>query len=630
MSFKIEHPQRRLALSLAGCFLLLWSFYLATLSPAFPPDDSPETIAAAFSLGIQHPPGYPLAALLGRCAILALPLGGPAFRVNLLSAALACVAALLAGLLAWRLTPSHLQGRESSVVLTALGLGSLAVFWDQATEAKGGFYVLNLALGFGLWNLVVDLSALGWRRGALILGGLSGLMLADHYASAALWILPATAYFAWQARRASQTKVLRWALLALLPGLSLYLYLPLRAAFAPALNWGAPSTWKQFWWMLSRGGYTQTNLAGVEGWAEAQVQLWWGSLWQKGLQWLLPLALTGLWALGTKRRPLALTLGGALLLALYAALVINKTLPEARWLALIFALPATALLAPLAGAGLVFLQGEDRAMSLLGLGLALGLGLWAASANFAAADRSGSLVAWDYAHDLSLSLPAGALYLAEGDYHLMPLLHLQVVDGKRRDVLPVLNVLSGEDWYQSLLLQRDPQLRLPPLGPADKACVELAALNARSRPLRVGPYSAFLTAQSLGVPLEQVGLLRALNVPPGMPDQSLAWAARRPLRQASYLEKVEADLLPWYTVALVQRGNEALARHRPADAISAYRRALDRPGPKPDGPLAYNLGLAYEDAHRKDLAIAAFRQGLRADPGFKPAAERLQLLLTQP
>jgi hypothetical protein len=629
MSFKIEHPQRRLVLSLAGCALLLWGFYLATLSPAYPPDDSSETIAAAFSLGIQHPPGYPLVALLGRCAVVALPMGGPAFRVNLLSALLACVAALSAGALAWRLAPARWLGRESAAVLATLGLGFLAVFWDQATEAKGGIYLLNLALGFGLWHLLLDVSALGWRRSALVFGGLSGLMLADHYASAALWILPASFYWVWKAKQAAQTKALGWGLLAALPGVSLYLYLPLRAAFAPLLNWGAPSTWDQFWWMLHRGGYSRTALDAYEGLAEAQVRFWWHSLWQSGYQWLLPLGLAGAWALGRKQAGLVWTLVGAVLLTLYAALVVNKTSPENQWLVLIFALPATALLAPLAGLGLASLQG-DRAMARLGLATAVGLGLWGATANYRSADRSGSFTAWDYGHDLCLSLPAGALYLAEGDYHVMPLLHVQVVEGKRSDILPVVNVLSGEGWYQGLLRRRDPSLHLPAVGPAPKATVELAALNARSRPLRIGPYSELLSQQSLGVPLQQVGLLRAFNVPANSPDQSLAWAARRPARQGALLEKVEADLLPWYTVALVQLGNDALARHQPLGAISAYRRALDRPGAKPEAPLACNLGMAYESAGRMDLAIEAYRRVLRADPSFKAAAERLQLLHAQP
>ena len=102
MSSKIEHPSRRWSALFALTALALWGVYVRTASPAFPPDDSPETITAAATLGIQHPPGYPLATLLGRVAVAAIPLGPPAVRVDLLSALLAVLGAGLAGALAWR------------------------------------------------------------------------------------------------------------------------------------------------------------------------------------------------------------------------------------------------------------------------------------------------------------------------------------------------------------------------------------------------------------------------------------------------------------------------------------------------------------------------------------------------
>ncbi|HXB98166.1 MAG TPA: DUF2723 domain-containing protein, partial [bacterium] len=107
----------------------LWAVYLATLSPAFPPDDSPETIAAAVTLGIQHPPGYPLPALLGRCAALGLPLGGAAWRINLLSSLLAVATALLGAALAWRLTPAAPVGKRAAPGLGLLdGRATAALF----------------------------------------------------------------------------------------------------------------------------------------------------------------------------------------------------------------------------------------------------------------------------------------------------------------------------------------------------------------------------------------------------------------------------------------------------------------------------------------------------------------------
>ena len=44
-------------LALAALFLLAWALRLATLHSTLHPDDSPETVLAGATGGIQHPPG---------------------------------------------------------------------------------------------------------------------------------------------------------------------------------------------------------------------------------------------------------------------------------------------------------------------------------------------------------------------------------------------------------------------------------------------------------------------------------------------------------------------------------------------------------------------------------------------
>src|SRR5579859_4626763 len=73
---------RALALLPAGLALVL---YLATCSPTINFLDSGELTTVAWTLGIAHPPGYPLYTLISS-AFIQLPLGPPAWRMNLLSA----------------------------------------------------------------------------------------------------------------------------------------------------------------------------------------------------------------------------------------------------------------------------------------------------------------------------------------------------------------------------------------------------------------------------------------------------------------------------------------------------------------------------------------------------------------
>ncbi|MCJ7750275.1 MAG: DUF2723 domain-containing protein, partial [Armatimonadetes bacterium] len=75
---KPERPplsRRSVMLGAAGVFVVLLAVYHATLIPTVIDQDSGELVAAAHVLGIPHPTGYPLWALLGR-AFDYLPVGG--------------------------------------------------------------------------------------------------------------------------------------------------------------------------------------------------------------------------------------------------------------------------------------------------------------------------------------------------------------------------------------------------------------------------------------------------------------------------------------------------------------------------------------------------------------------------
>src|SRR5207248_4772115 len=59
--------------------------YLRTLAPTVVGGDTPELITVAYTMGVAHPPGYPLFTMLAKLFTL-FPFGTVAWRVNLLSA----------------------------------------------------------------------------------------------------------------------------------------------------------------------------------------------------------------------------------------------------------------------------------------------------------------------------------------------------------------------------------------------------------------------------------------------------------------------------------------------------------------------------------------------------------------
>src|SRR6267142_3637569 len=86
------------AIAAAVVFVL----YLITLSPTTAMWDTSEYIAAAYTMGLPHPPGNPMFILIGRVFSL-LPIAGSiAARINVLAAICSAIAAGM-----WFLVAEH-------------------------------------------------------------------------------------------------------------------------------------------------------------------------------------------------------------------------------------------------------------------------------------------------------------------------------------------------------------------------------------------------------------------------------------------------------------------------------------------------------------------------------------------
>jgi hypothetical protein len=68
-----------------GCGVLSFVVYMSTLYPHVPGGDSGELIAAAYQLGVGHPPGYPLFCILEKILCSLLYCGSQVYSVYLLS-----------------------------------------------------------------------------------------------------------------------------------------------------------------------------------------------------------------------------------------------------------------------------------------------------------------------------------------------------------------------------------------------------------------------------------------------------------------------------------------------------------------------------------------------------------------
>ena len=198
-------------------------FFGMRAAPGVTFEDSGELAAAAASWGVPHPPGFPLLTVLG--GLLARVLGpfgvGPAQAMAWLS--------VLAGAAAVGMVVRFVGGARGERPVAGLLAGGLLclspTFAAQAVVVEA--YALSAALAAGLL-LAADA---GRARTA---GVLFGLGLAAHPAGALSFPLLAFAVL----RSSGPKKPWAKALVGVLIGLAVYLYVPLAAARGPALNWG--------------------------------------------------------------------------------------------------------------------------------------------------------------------------------------------------------------------------------------------------------------------------------------------------------------------------------------------------------------------------------------------------------
>lgn len=236
----------------AGVGIAAFILYLLTLAPTVltyerPLQfDSPMLQAQAATLGIGHPTGYPGYMLLTHLFTY-LPFGDVAYRVNLASAVYAAVAVSLVYAIGLRLS-----GRAVAAAVGALAFGVGGTFWSQAVIAE--VHTLNVLLVAS-----VVLTLILWRdsrnnRYLLAAALLTGLSMTNHMTSGILIPVGLAFVVVVAPRTLLRARLMVGGLGAFALGLSLYLYLPIRAFMQAPLNEADPSTPGRFLTLVSGGG----------------------------------------------------------------------------------------------------------------------------------------------------------------------------------------------------------------------------------------------------------------------------------------------------------------------------------------------------------------------------------------
>ncbi|MGH7485994.1 MAG: glycosyltransferase family 117 protein, partial [bacterium] len=226
---------------------LVFILYLLTLAPSVEMWDTGEYMAAVKVLGIPHPPGNPFFMLLGHAfASLPIPVSYGA-RINILAALASACSAGLWFLITERITARWIEEKWQRIVVATIAtlLGATAfTVWNQSVVNEKVYTVSLLFLTIVSWLMlqwIDNPDSPRADRWLILVAFLLGLGYSNH--PAGFLALPAAGIAILTSRWKT---LLRWRLMlaslgALTLGLTPFVYEPIRAAYFPAMNEGAPT-----------------------------------------------------------------------------------------------------------------------------------------------------------------------------------------------------------------------------------------------------------------------------------------------------------------------------------------------------------------------------------------------------
>ncbi|MGB9180471.1 MAG: DUF2723 domain-containing protein [Pyrinomonadaceae bacterium] len=513
--------ERTRLLCAAAVFLVSLSVYIKTLAPTVTLVDSGELIVAARSLGVAHPPGFPLYVLLAHLATL-VPVGSVAVRVNFASAVFAALAAAMLTLAVAELmitlhvaapkgramkkaarknkkTAPHIESEETNdgaivnspllVLAPALVSGLLIAFsrtlWAYATITE--VYTLNTLLIITVFFLM-----LRWRRrivederrrgGTADSGNRSpvitdydsplydaavifGLALGVHHVTVAL-TLPALALLVYRTqglRFFKSRRLVFAALFSFAALLCIYAYLPVAASRAPVLNWGNPRSLQAIWWHVTGKQYQAFLSFSPEVMGQQLIEF--GKLVVREFgPWWLPLALVlslvGFITVFRRDRTTFWFL--ALIVICDMAYALNYDIAEDKDA---YYLPTFIALAIAAGLGVRWLIQLAAAKHMLAKRVyvttalaVLLIPLIALAGNLPFNNRSRDFIAHDYVWNILNTIEPNGLLLTIDWQVESPMLYTREVEQRRRDVKVIDVNLLRRSWYFDYLSDAYPDV----------------------------------------------------------------------------------------------------------------------------------------------------------------------------
>lgn len=544
--------------------------------------DSGEFSLAMKTLGISHPPGYPLFTIAGHVFVSLLGFLRPALAANLFGVFLAAAAIpALFFIMGGRRHP-WMAG-----AITLLWIVS-AAYWDETVGIE--VYAFSLALIAAITALALS----EYDRKWYIIAYLLGLALAHH--PSALAVVPGLIYLFFSEDKRHRKPWPVYGLLFAL-GISLYLYLPVRASLSPLSDWGHPAALNLLWNHMTAAQY--------RGFAAFSL----GDLWN-GLKMFLSLLLGNWWWLGVGLAIWGLTSGwktdrklvifALTLLAANLVLTAFYQIPDIDS----YYLPGLLAVWILMGLGLLAI-GERYKKLPLGLApLVCAIALLMVADNYREADRSRITLAEDYGKLILDSAGSGTVFTYD-DNASFSALYLRYAEGYK----PGVEVYDQSVRAQALLMEAS---RLSGEPVSDYLTARNLYCRKSGRPIFLAKSHLYYDEAWYQIPgkLYEDGILYADHPiqPAALP--SYGYEEHYPRESKIYQIMANLDL---------SHAEAELAKSDPDTMLvnRLFLNTMDILGNDPRGSLHNHLGMAFRRFGQEEFALRAYQNGLTA-PRLSP------------
>ncbi|MDD5773191.1 MAG: DUF2723 domain-containing protein [bacterium] len=465
-------------------FLISLGVYIHTLAPSITYEDSGELITTPYILGISHPSGYPFYTIIMKVLMTLLPISNIAFRANLATAVFGSLSVLMVYFIVLKVERDFIGKNKVAgvqnfepllngyvpAVIAALLTSFSSMIWLHSVTTE--VYTLNLFLMMLLtyfmlvWDIKRDIRYV--FLGSLIYG----LSLGNH--EEAVLFFPAFIYFLlitdW--REILKIKHLISIIMLFGLGLLIYVYLPLRSAKNPYLDWSNAESLRGFLFAVRREQYIGGSEVprDIIKWVQ-QLNLF--GFFEQVSIWTFFFSFFGLYRLLRKNLKIFITFS---LITFCSSIgfiyLVDPPIPTQIFALLrTFYLPLYAMFAIWISFGIAFVI--EKIYLYLGKIKPVSSTAWAfilipfflmpATSlldHYEAYDFKGNYFAYDFAANMANSVEEKSVIFTSISIDTFPFWYYRYAEGRRGDLAVVHQKMAALPWYYAQMMQDEPKLVL--------------------------------------------------------------------------------------------------------------------------------------------------------------------------